>query len=123
MNLHTANIKFLQTNNDFVASEGSKTKQVLTDETITTVSLAGLFQGQFAYSTFINEDKIVVTFDGTEYTCQKIVGDETNVYGGFGSDGPDFSEYPFFIESDAEEGNRLYTQTAGTYTVKIETMA
>ena len=121
MNLHTANIKFLQTNNDFVASEGGKTKQVLTDETITTVYHDDLFEGQFAYSTFIDADEIVVTFDGTEYTCQKIVVDGGFAYGGIGSDGPDFSEYPFFIVTDAE-GNRLYTQTAGTYTVKIETM-
>lgn len=120
MNLHTANIKFLATNNDFVATEGGKRKQLLTDETITTVDDGTVAGATLSYALFIDADEIVVTFDGTEYTCQKINVEEGNAYGGIGANGPDFSVYPFAILSG--EGNLIYTQNAGTYTVKIETM-
>ena len=60
--------------------------------------------------TEITADTIKVTFNGTEYTCEKVddgYGDST------------FTEYPFFI--DSWQGSvLLHTQTAGTYTLKIE---
>lgn len=57
----------------------------------------------------ITAETIVVTFDGTEYTCDK----NGDTYGGTGYD---FSVYPFMLYDDGT----LYTESAGTYTVKIE---
>ena len=62
-------------------------------------------------------EQITVTFDGTEYTCEKLVGDDFEGYGGYGESGPDFSEYPFFIFADSLA--TILTETAGTHQVEI----
>lgn len=102
----------------------TETTTLLTDESVTTV------QGDFgniaslSYSTPIDADTIKVTFDGTEYVCNKIVGERSYGYGGMGERGPDFSEYPFAIIPYFDEGfNRIFTETAGTYQVKIEAIS
>ena len=89
----------------------------LTEESVTTAIEQGASAaiGLFAYSERITADTIKVTFNGTEYTCNKIDDDGVACYGAF----DDFSEYPFLIES-SESGNYLDTETAGTYTLKIE---
>lgn len=92
----------------------------LTDESVTTAEGEYGSVGTLAYSTPIDADTIKVTFNGTEYTCDKTLMGGSVSYGGVGEQGPDFSEYPFAIISIAESGNILYTETAGTYQVKIE---
>lgn len=100
----------------------------LTDESVTTAMEGNVpyAKGDFAYSEPITADIIKVTFNGTEYTCNKIVSAiGGNAYGGIGAQGPDFSEYPFAITSGtlgAETFNTLFTETASTYQVKIEAL-
>lgn len=93
----------------------------LTDESVTTVLPEGhdYPEAQLAYSTPIDSETIKVTFNGTEYTCQK------NEQGGYGAlwNGAslDWSEYPFSIGYDTDfNANLIFTETAGTYQVKIE---
>lgn len=94
----------------------------LTDESVTTETSEGALAplALLAYTDEIKADSIKVTFDGTEYTCNKTSVDDGNAYGGISAQVPDFSEYPFIIFS-SQENNVLYTETAGTYQVKIET--
>lgn len=94
----------------------------LTEESVTTTSQGGTIRGQLSYSQFIDAEVIKVTFNGTEYECPRIAIIGINAYGGFGQGGPDFSEYPFAITSISGGTNTLATETAGTYSVKIEGM-
>jgi hypothetical protein len=107
--------------------ECTATYTTLTEETVTTV--ADKSPGaQLTYSQVIDADTIRVTFNGVEYVCNKHEIDVGTVepmyaYGGVSSSGPDFSEYPFDITSARTPSgaiNGCDTQTAGTYTVKIE---
>ena len=87
----------------------------LFSETVTTVDTGdGYATGQLAY-VFQQEPpaEVVVTFDGTDYVCER---DMDFGYGGY--DG--FSTYPFYI---AYRTNRtdIYTEAAGTYTVTLAT--
>lgn len=73
-----------------------------------------------AYSGDITEsqitgDSIKVTFNGNEYILPKT----EYGYGAINEDSPDFNEYPIYIGT-GEYGASLLTQTAGTYTLKIE---
>lgn len=87
----------------------------LVDEQVTTVVEDGYTGGNL--STSINDvGTVYVTFNGVEYTCDY----EDNTYGAsWAYDGSewymDFSTYPFGVESDY-----LYTENAGTYSLKIE---
>lgn len=65
--------------------------------------------------TQITGDSIKVTFNGNEYVLPKT----ENGYGAINEDRPDFNEYPIYIAT-GEDGSTLLTQTAGTYTLKIE---
>ena len=99
----------------------------LTDESVTTAVVGNnpFSWGFFAYSEPITADTIKVTFNGTEYTCDKISTQGGGGYGGVGNTGPDFSEYPFAIISGTRDGktrNTLYTESVGTYQVKIEAL-
>lgn len=101
----------------------TETSTTLTEENVTTSGTAPYISGNFSYSTLIDADTITVTFNGTEYEASKIVFGSSNVYGGFTPSGPDFSEYPFSIMSALQGSavvNMLYTESAGTYSVKIE---
>ena len=87
-------------------------RTVLANETVTTEDDDG---DNVAYldigsGVTITAETIDVTFDGTVYTCDK----DGETYGGTGFD---FSVYPFMLYNDGT----LYTESAGTYTVKIET--
>lgn len=99
---------------------GGDSWTVLTEESVTTTQGGGSFsQGNLTYSQPINADTIRVTFNGTEYECTRtVVGDGEYVYGGFSQGHPDFTEYPFALYSS--DANEVYTETAGTYTIKIE---
>ena len=91
----------------------------LFNETVTTAELnegEGIYGGVLTYSQLIDADTITVTFDGTDYSCNRIDAFDNHYYGGFTESGPDFSVYPFLIESNADV-NTIYTETAGTYTV------
>lgn len=79
----------------------------------------GINIGQIGLIQGVATDTVKVTFDGTEYECQKITTNDFIAYGGLNSDTgmPDFSVYPFLI---APEGDNLLTEQAGTYTLKIE---
>lgn len=90
---------------------GGGGETVLFDGNVTTeAQQIGEPTGTIEGLTEITADTIKVTFNGTEYTCEKVddgYGDST------------FTEYPFFI--DSWQGSVLiHTQTAGTYTLKIE---
>lgn len=74
--------------------------------------------GDFTYSAQITADTVTVTFDGTDYTCTKVDSEGSNVYGGWGDEGADFTDYPFAILSDPGE-NAICTATGGTHTVSV----
>lgn len=106
---------------------GGESWTTLTEETVTTS--AGMFaiSASLSYSQHITADTARITFDGVQYECEKIVDEYGNCfYGAYSSNADkDWSEYPFTILSmPSEEDNpaevALYTETAGTYTVKIE---
>ena len=99
----------------------------LTEESVTTIiqeegdSYAG---GDFTYSEPITADTIKVSFNGTEYTCNKMPDDDRNLYGAEWSRATlsfDFSTYPFAV-GFSDGINSLYTESAGTYQVKIEAL-
>lgn len=93
---------------------------VLTEESVTTTAQGSINPGMLSYSQFIDADSITVTFDGVEYECPRIAIVGGNLYGGFADGAPDFSEYPFAISSSTQHGNEIITETAGTYSVKVE---
>ena len=92
---------------------------VLFNETVTTVDDGGIAWGDFSYSAIITAETITVTFNGTDYQCQKVDAEGDNAYGGWGAEGPDFTSIPFAILSGGE-GNSICTPTGGTYTVKVD---
>lgn len=90
----------------------------LFSETVTTVAGDLGNSAKFAYSDWIRDDTIIINFDGTDYTCEKIkINSNIFGYGGTSSEAPDFTEYPFAFLSVRNSGNKLYTQTAGEHTV------
>lgn len=93
---------------------------VLTEEAVTTVAGSRGNMGELSYI-FTSEppETLRITFDGTAYECEAIVNGNNYLYGGIGPSGPDFSQYPFAIQANAELIT-IFTETAGTYTVKLE---
>lgn len=100
---------------------------LLTGETVTTVESDVYSYAQLAYSSLIDADTLKVTFNGAEYICPR--NDIDGDYGApYDPDTPtyDWSEYPFNIVSYTEDGvaiSYLTTETAGTYTIKIEALS
>ena len=94
----------------------------LTDESVTTEQEDFGILGDLAYSKGITADTIKVTFNGTEYTCSKVTLGISSYYGGIGETGPDFSQYPFALQSSGPH-NALYTENAGEYSIKIEELS
>lgn len=93
----------------------------LFSETVT--AAAGQYgnYGTLVYATQVDAPSVIVTFDGTDYTCNAVVLGGITYYGGISGGGPDFSEYPFAIESAVSAGgpNGVYTQTAGDHTIAV----
>lgn len=89
----------------------------LFSESVTTEDDGGAAWGDFAYSTPITAETLVVTFNGVDYTCARTQSAFGDYYYGadLGSENP-FTTYPFGISTN-EIGNSLATQNAGTYTV------
>ena len=104
--------------------ECETTITLLTEESVTTTTQDELNRGVLSYSQLIDAEVVKVTFNGTEYECPRIATRNGYGYGGVGQSGPDFSEYPFAILSGTTPilsyKTMLFTETAGTYTIKIE---
>lgn len=117
VHLSEENIKALRGETDDESGGGeSEQWETLFEGEVTTVSGQG---GTIDYNELISSDVIKVTFNGEEYTCEKIDAGGAYMYGGFVDGHPDFSEYPFIIASTPNH-NSILTQTAGTYSLKIE---
>lgn len=93
----------------------------LFSETVTTTEVdGGVIMGTLVYASTIDADTITVTFDGTDYECERLDAFSEYFYGGFGESGPDFTDYPFALESNPHGGPvNIYTGTAGTHTVAV----
>lgn len=98
---------------------GGGSWQTVYEGSVTTAEDEGHILGEVSSIEQISADVLKITFNGVEYECEKIIDGTSNIYGGVGEDGPDFQEYPFTLVS-TEEYTILYTETAGTYTLKIE---
>jgi len=92
--------------------------EVLPETTFTTEETSGVNHWE-KEDLAIDSNKIEVTFDGTDYQMtakessgQKLYGDLTE------EQMPDYTNYPFVIMSSGD-GTAVYTQTAGTHTLKI----
>lgn len=87
----------------------------LFSETVTTVDNgSGIYDGNLAYTGALDANTIIVTYDGTEYTCPSIGEGE---YGApYNDSNPDFSVYPFNLFKDGVYVV-LTTQTAGEHTI------
>lgn len=91
---------------------------------VTTEKHEGINGANIDCDLFDAPDQINVVFDGTEYTCEKVVFSGIIVYGGFGDGGYDFSEYPFAIVVVGERNIvQLATETAGSHQVEITAIA
>lgn len=115
-------VSALQTSPDFDTARGYgyvSSPTELFSETVTTADNGnGYYVATFAYSGTIDADSITVNFDGTEYECPRIDTSIRHYYGGFSTSGPDFTNYPFVIES-RNGANAIYTQTAGEHTIAV----
>ena len=94
---------------------------VLTNESVTTTDQGGFNFAPLSYEPRITADTITVIFDGIEYTCALIIETNSTAYGGYSSEGPDYTVYPFCILSSSS-GNELYTSTEGTHSIEIKTV-
>lgn len=90
----------------------------LFSETVTTAAGMHGASAKLIYSNIITGDTITVTFNGTVYVCERIESYGHFYYGGLGTQGPDFSQYPFLISTETGN-NTIYTENAGTYTVMV----
>ena len=88
---------------------------LILEESVTTIN-DGNYAAGFLQTAVSGYDSIIVTVDGTEYTCAK---DASGNYGAPFDDATftyDWSDYPFAIAWS----NSFRTQTVGTYSVKVE---
>lgn len=103
-----------------VANAGGGSWQTVFEGSVTTVAEDESFTGEIVGLNSLTANTIKVTFNGTEYTCEK---DENGNYGApfnFETEQHDWSEFPFAISNLDSDGIWLITQTAGTYTLEIE---
>ena len=96
----------------------------LAEETVTTIKKSEqspFAEGEITFEKPVTADKIHVTFDGTEYDCEKVVVYGSEYYGAIPdlTQGFDWSEYPFCLNPS---NNMIATQTAGTYQVKVDVL-
>lgn len=92
--------------------------EVLPETTFTTEEMSGVNHWENE-GLVIDSNKIEVTFDGTDYqmTAKESIGQK--LYGDLTKEQmPDYTNYPFVIMS-GDMGMAVYTQTAGTHTLKI----
>lgn len=94
---------------------GGETWNTVFEGNVTTENVGGIVQGNFM--TKLNStDTIKVIFNGTEYICE-LKDDGYDIY--YGGDIDDFSVYPFRLKIMPDR-TLLYTESAGTYSLKIE---
>jgi len=78
---------------------------------------------QIYVATLISEgfedDEVIVTYDGVDYTCTKYSENEVVEYGAI--DG-DFTDYPFTIYSEANGSTFIFCQDGDTHTVEVKTL-
>ena len=95
--------------------------QLFSETVVTEDTGDGFYGASLVYSGVISVPELTITFDGADYTCQAIddVFPGEYFYGGIGQDGPDFSVYPFALDSGIEgtDENFLFTETSGTHTI------
>lgn len=106
--------------------ECTETVTTLTEESVTTVAHGDNFIGMLSYSQLIDAESIKVTLNGAVYECEKTVTDGNISYGASydpSTGTADWSEYPFVLASDSNYGNALFTETAGTYSIKVESVS
>lgn len=96
----------------------TETTEQLFTETVTTVEDHGFYGARLTYSRQITADELIVIFNGTQYICPKIEGDNNANYGGFNGGRPDFTNYPFYINSSFA-GNVIVTESPMTVTVSV----
>ena len=65
-------------------------------------------------------DSVIVTFNGVEYTCPVVLLGGN--YGCGSTDGT-FTDYPFSMGTFSGDQTEFYTQTAGTYSIKVESVS
>lgn len=94
---------------------GGGSWQTVFEGSVTTVEEDGNVSGDIRGLSSLSGNSIKATFNGTEYELPR----NQYGYGAIGEQGPDFSEYPLFIFTGSDPC-MLYTETAGTYTLKIE---
>lgn len=86
---------------------------------VTTAKNNGLYIAQIDCNLSDAPEQIKVTFDGTEYTCEKVVSSLSFGYGGLNASlDNDFSEYPFGVIVSSR-GVFISTETASTHQVEI----
>ena len=95
---------------------GGSSWQTVFEGSVTTVEFEdALLEGL----TSLTADTIRVTLNGTTYTCEKQADGSYGATYDESTQEFDFSEYPFNI-GEGKDGYMLATETAGTYTLKIE---
>lgn len=100
--------------------ECTEERTLLTEDSVTTTQ----YGAPLSYTGVLTQDELIITFDGTEYVCEKKEFDSSSTYGAdMTQSGPVFTEYPFIVMSDTGRGNGIYTETLGDHTVKIEELA
>lgn len=100
------------------------TSAQLFSETVTTVNDGSENIGNLTYTALIDAPTITVTFNGSDYVCERhaAIGDSYSYGAEIGMGSTDFSEYPFYI-STMDGDNSIATETAGTYTVAVSAPA
>lgn len=96
-----------------------KTNIVYFDGEVTTGGNGPVPLAQLSIEDII-EDTITVTFNGVDYVCEKKTSGSDVFYGDMDpASGPIFTTYPFTINFDTVAGWIIFTEEAGTYSLKI----
>lgn len=97
------------------------TQQAYFDGTVTTSGERN--EGYFTADAQFDASTIIVTFNGDEYECKNIGDDTHPEYGATfntSSMSIDFTTFPFNVFCSTGANYILTTETAGTYSIKIE---
>lgn len=107
--------KLLEGVEGYSGGGGGTSYTTLFEGSVTTTTLGNNAFGTISNFSGTTADTIKVTFNGTEYTCEK------NEMDGYGAPENDWSEYPFVIvQNPRTEAWNLITESPDTYTLKIE---
>ena len=110
-----------------------KKGELLLDETVVTSLEYNFVMGTCQTQMFLNQEVLIIDFNGVEYECEANNYESQHVYGGFSltTTTPDFSIYPFVIcnmmsgaspeEAVITDTINLFTENPGTYSLKIYT--